>query len=149
MIKQAKVLIIDDDIDLVEIMKLTLMSKNYKVTSAYDGNEGLKKAKEIEPDLIILDVMMKTELEGFNVSYDLRQDPGLQYVPILMVTAITKKTGFSFSLSNSYPRKQSFQPVQDTSKILPDVFSGNLQVSGWELQKARISCPEPDVHIIN
>ncbi len=109
MIKQAKVLIIDDDIDLVEIMKLTLMSKNYKVTSAYDGNEGLKKAKEIEPDLIILDVMMKTELEGFNVSYDLRQDPGLQYVPILMVTAITKKTGFSFSPDSDC----EFLPVDD------------------------------------
>ncbi len=107
--KQVKILIIDDDIDLVEIMKLTLMSKNYEVISAHDGKEGLKKAKEIEPNLIILDVMMRTELEGFNVSYDLRQDPGLQYVPILMVTAITKKTGFSFSPDSD----REFLPVDD------------------------------------
>ncbi len=107
--RQVKILIIEDDVELVEVMKLTLESKNYEVIYAYDGNEGLIKAKEIKPDLIILDVMMKSEFEGFNVSYDLRKDPKLKYIPILMATAITEKTGFSFSPDTD----GEFLPVDD------------------------------------
>ncbi len=109
MSNQKKILVIEDDLDLVEVMKTTLTSKNYKTFSARNGDEGLKKAKDIEPDLIILDVMMKFELEGFHVSYKLRQDPKLQYIPILMITSITEKTGFSFSPDTD----GEFLPVDD------------------------------------
>ncbi|MFQ5823898.1 MAG: PleD family two-component system response regulator [bacterium] len=107
--KQAKILIIEDDVDLVEAMKVTLGAKNYEVIAAYDGKEGLKKAKGETPNLIILDVIMRSETEGFNVSYDLRKDPELCYIPILMVTAIAEKTGFSFSPDTD----GEFLPVDD------------------------------------
>lgn len=94
----AKILIIEDDKDLVETMKLTLESKGYEVISAYDGQEGLSKAKSINPDVIILDVMMDRKTEGFDVSYKIRQDENLRKIPILMITAINEKIpGFGVS----------------------------------------------------
>ncbi|MBI5892583.1 MAG: response regulator [Deltaproteobacteria bacterium] len=60
-----KILLIDDDIDVVEAMKIVLESKGYRVLAAYDGGSGYKKAEEENPDLIILDVVMKTKDEGF------------------------------------------------------------------------------------
>jgi len=71
-----KILVIDDDPDLVEVMRLTLETQGYQVFSAAGGEQGLKAVKEIQPDLIILDVMMDYTTEGFQVSLKLRSpDP--------------------------------------------------------------------------
>ena len=100
---KPKILIIDDDPDLVESMQITLEANDYQVESAYNGPEGLRLVKEINPDLIILDVMMDSITEGFQVSYQLRsQDPQSEYraysnIPILMVTGISQKMHMKFS----------------------------------------------------
>jgi len=74
--EKPKVIVIDDDPDMVESIRITLEANDYEVCSAENGTEGLKLIKEIHPDLIILDVMMDTITEGFQVSYQLRsQDP--------------------------------------------------------------------------
>jgi len=108
-----KILIADDDPDVVEAMKLTLEANGYKVFGASNGKECLDKVKEIEPDLLILDVMMDTDTEGFQVSYKLKT-PDPEYalyaeLPILMVTAIGKAKGMRFA-----PEKdEAYLPVDD------------------------------------
>lgn len=93
----TKALIIDDDIDLVEALKLVLESRGFLVFSAPEGESGYRKAEEIKPDVIILDVMMKTKDQGFQVSYRLKNNPSLSHIPILMLTSVGKETGFVFS----------------------------------------------------
>jgi CheY-like chemotaxis protein len=103
-----KILIIDDDPDLVEVIRLTLVANGLQVFSAASGAEGLQKVKEIEPDLIILDVMMDYTTEGFQVSLELRSpDPNSEYadyrdIPILMLTAIHSTTPLRFAPEEDY-----------------------------------------------
>ncbi|MFN2220291.1 MAG: response regulator transcription factor [Anaerolineae bacterium] len=103
-----RILIIDDDPDLVEVVRLTLQASGFQVFSAAGGAEGLQKVKEIDPDLIILDVMMDYTTEGFQVSLELRsQDPASEYasyrdIPILMLTAIHSTTPLRFGPEEDY-----------------------------------------------
>lgn len=88
---KLRILLIDDDVDLNEMNKDVLEANGYAVAVAFSGEEGLKKAAEVHPDLIVLDVMMDYKTEGFHVTYDLRQIPGLKTTPILMVTGINRE----------------------------------------------------------
>ncbi|MDD5595500.1 MAG: response regulator [Candidatus Omnitrophica bacterium] len=94
--KKAKVLIIDDDPDIVEAMKVVLESKNYEVAIAGSGEEGLKRVKQLKPDLVILDVMMETSDKGFDVARQIKWDKSNKDIPIIMLTAIKEKTGLDF-----------------------------------------------------
>ncbi len=84
----AKILVVDDDPDFVEITRLILESSNYEVISASDGSEGLDVARREKPDLVILDVMMSSILDGLNMSWKMQEDKYLKDIPILMVTSI-------------------------------------------------------------
>ena len=85
-----KILIVDDDPDLVEAVTMILESKNYDVAAAYGGIEGLQKAKVENPDLIVLDVMMPDK-DGYAVCKELKSDPKLSKIPILLLTAVVSK----------------------------------------------------------
>lgn len=104
-----KILIVDDDRDVFESMKIVLEAEGYAVDWAVNGTEAIAKAKSGKPDLMILDVMMTTDDEGFQVSYAMRKDPQLTHVPIVMVTSVGSKTGFSFDRN----RDQDFLPVNE------------------------------------
>ncbi len=106
---RSKVLIIDDDVDIQDVMAAILEQEGLEVHSAEDGTEGLAKAKEIKPDLIILDVMMNSQDEGFQTAYQIKADPGLAQVPIVMITSVSKVTGFSFDKEHD----DAFLPVAD------------------------------------
>ena len=103
-----KILVIDDDPDLVEVIRLILEASGYQVFSAINGAQGLQQVKEITPDLIILDVMMDYTTEGFQVSLALRSpEPESEYaayrdIPILMLTAIHSTTPLRFSPEEDY-----------------------------------------------
>ena len=86
MAKKAKVLLIDDDVDFIEATKIVLESKPYDVVIAHEGAEGLRKAKEENPDLIILDVIMPVK-NGFTAAEELKKDPELSKIPVIMLTA--------------------------------------------------------------
>ena len=110
-----KVLIIDDDIDMVDAMKIALESVGYSVASAPNGKEGLEKLVAFNPGLVILDVMMETDTEGFNVAWSIRSDdPNSPYnafkaIPIIMITSISTEKKMTFD-----PKKdQDFLPVND------------------------------------
>jgi DNA-binding response OmpR family regulator len=85
-----KILIVDDDPDLVEAVTIILESKKYEVAAAYGGIEGLQKAKTEKPDLIVLDVMMPDK-DGYAVCKELKSDPNLGKIPILLLTAVVSK----------------------------------------------------------
>ena len=91
------ILVIDDDPDVVEVVKTVLKAAGYAVDSAFDGDSGLAKMRVKKPDMVILDVMMRKKTEGFHVSYTTKNDPALAKTPILMLTAIGEKSGMKFS----------------------------------------------------
>ena len=100
---KPKILLVDDDPDVVELVRITLEANGYQFYRAENGPAGLKMVKEIRPDLIILDVMMDSTTEGFQVSYQLRSnDPKSEYrefsqIPIIMMTGISQKMHMQFS----------------------------------------------------
>lgn len=81
-----KILIVDDEIQLVEMVKMRLEAAGYEIISAYDGQEGLEKAKRDSPDLIILDLMLP-KMDGYKVCGLLKNDARYSKIPIIMLTA--------------------------------------------------------------
>jgi two-component system alkaline phosphatase synthesis response regulator PhoP len=88
--KKAKILLVDDDPDFVESTRTVLESKPYEVIVAQNGDEGLRKAKEENPDLIILDIIMPVK-DGFTAAEQLKKDPQLSRIPTIMLTAFAEK----------------------------------------------------------
>jgi pilus assembly protein CpaE len=84
-----KILIIDDDLDTLRLVGLMLQRQGYQISAATNGQQGLDKAFEEDPDLILLDVMMP-EMDGYEVTRRLRQNPSTMETPILMFTAKTQ-----------------------------------------------------------
>lgn len=120
-----KILIVDDDDDLVLAMRLPLEAAGFQVFRAANADEGLQKIKEIKPDLIILDVMMDTTTAGFQVSLTLRSpDPKSEYaayshIPILMLTAIHQTTPLRFGPDKDYLPVDAFieKPIEPKKLI--------------------------------
>jgi len=104
----AKILIIDDDPDIILSTRMCLEQEGHEVIDAKNGREGLDRIKADPPDLIILDVMMDTATEGFQLALKLRQpDPAsdlAEYsnIPILMLTAIHSTTPLRFETDIDY-----------------------------------------------
>lgn len=126
-----KIMIIDDDIDLVEAMRITLESDGYEVIDAQEGQKGLEILKDKKPDLLILDVMMGTLDEGFHIAYQIRNDDEIKDIPILMITAVGAQTGFEFDMQ----RDEDFLPVNEfiekpvNPQVLLDSVKRNLPVA--------------------
>jgi CheY-like chemotaxis protein len=119
--RQVKILIIDDDPDITAAMRIILENKGYEVHSALDSGEGINRLKEARPDLIILDVMMRTPQEGFELSRELKHDTQYKDIPILMLTAVQQKTGLDFRAAAG---DESWLPVQGflDKPVKPDVL---------------------------
>jgi len=110
----AKILIIDDDPDIVTSVRLALESVNHQVVWANSGKEGLDKVKIEKPDMIILDVMMETQTAGFQLALKLHSpDPAsdlkqFKNTPILMLTAIHSTTPLHYEPDIDYLPVQLF-----------------------------------------
>lgn len=87
---RKRILIVDDEEDIVNVLKRRLEANNYEVLSASDGQEGLNKARSERPDLIILDLMLP-KLDGYKVCRMLKFDKDYKAIPIIMVTARAQK----------------------------------------------------------
>jgi CheY-like chemotaxis protein len=101
--ENPKILIVDDDIDHTKSIQVILESKDYNVVTASDRNEGMEKAKLEKPDLFILDVMMSTWHDGFEMSRELKKDPQFKDTPILILTAVKERTGLGFKSTAGDP----------------------------------------------
>jgi CheY-like chemotaxis protein len=91
-----KILIVDDDLDLTIALQTLLESQNYDVSTAANKEEGMEKIKADKPDLAILDVMMESWQDGFELAREIKADPEYKDLPILMLTGVEEKTGLDF-----------------------------------------------------
>lgn len=89
----VKVLVVDDELDMRTFIITLLETEGYKPLSAVDGKEGLELARLKKPSLVILDVMMPKE-SGISMYRDLKNDPELKDIPVIMLSALSKKTFF-------------------------------------------------------
>lgn len=133
----AKILVIDDDPDTVLACRMALENAGHEVTDAMNGREGLKMVKKDRPDLIILDVMMDTATEGFQLALKLRSpDPTSDLaqfsdIPILMLSAIHSTTPLRFEPDIDYLPVELFvdKPIE------PDDLVGKVE---WVLSKEEV-----------
>jgi two-component system alkaline phosphatase synthesis response regulator PhoP len=86
---KGKILVVDDEPDVVDMLRMMLENASYEVVSAYDGKEGIEKAKEEKPDAIVLDLMMPG-MDGFEACKEMKNDPELKAIPVLVLTAISR-----------------------------------------------------------
>jgi len=89
-------LVVDDESDAREFVKMILESEGWEVSEAEDGNSGLEKAGSLSPDLIVLDVQMPGK-GGFDVFAELGKNPATKDIKVIMLTGIAEKTGIRFS----------------------------------------------------
>ena len=102
-----KILVIDDDVDLIEVLRLRLEKNGYLVIDAQNGTRGYQLVEKERPDLIILDVMMATWDEGFEVVQKIRNNPKLAATPIIMLTAVSQQMGIR------YDKDEETLPVEE------------------------------------
>ena len=86
-----KILIVDDDPDFVEMNKVILESNDYAVMTAHNSKDGIDLIKSQKPDLLLLDVMMGTDVEGFDAVEAIRKLPNGKTLPIIMITSFAEK----------------------------------------------------------
>ena len=123
----ADILIIDDDRDLVNSIEIILQTKNYQVRSAFNGKDGYAKIEKKIPDLILLDVMMVTDTEGFDLAYKLKENPKYRDIPIVMITSFTQKMAeegpdrFQHILGEAWPVSFFLEKPVDPEVLLSTV----------------------------
>jgi CheY-like chemotaxis protein len=126
MMAKATILVIDDDEDIRLAVQALLESKDYAVETAGTKEEGLEKFTSVKPDLAILDVMMVSWQDGFELARELKKDPELKNIPILMLTGVEDKTGFEFK---SAAGDQEWLPVEGflDKPVEPEVLLAEVE----------------------
>ena len=89
--KAKRILMVDDDRDLVTSVKAFLEARGYTVDTAHSGIEAREQLKIRRPDLVVLDIMMDYDTDGFNVAYKLRDDPETERIPVIIMSGFTKE----------------------------------------------------------
>ena len=113
-----KILLVDDDREFVESNRDLLEAQSYSVIAAHDGAAGLEKAIAEQPDLMILDVMMATETEGFEISRKIPETPQLRHMKVLLVTGVRRAMHLPFG----FEPDESWLPVTEIMEkpIIPE-----------------------------
>ncbi|MHB8771167.1 MAG: response regulator [Syntrophales bacterium] len=120
--EHRNILLIDDDRDFVHSTKAFLEGRGYTVDTAFNGSEGLGKIRAGKPDLIVLDVMMDTDAEGFNLAYELRKDEARRKIPIVIVSGFSqhlsdKMDNFQFILGQEWPADAFLEKPVDLKEL--------------------------------
>jgi DNA-binding response OmpR family regulator len=100
---KANILIVDDDLDYARAMKTTLEAEQYTVRTAANRISGMEEIRAEKPNLVILDVMMSTWQDGFEMSRELKGNPEYKEIPILILTGLKEKVGINFKSSAGDP----------------------------------------------
>jgi two-component system alkaline phosphatase synthesis response regulator PhoP len=114
--RRPKILLVDDDVDLVKVMSGALESKAYEVLVAYNGQEGLEKARKEKPDLVVLDILMPVA-DGFTFADQFRKDPSLANVPVLALTSFSESLGQPFPFEVSEYITKPIKPRDLVAKV--------------------------------
>ena len=122
-----RILLIEDDVDMHTAVKMILEPEGYQVTCCLTGPAGLESMRAERPDLVLLDIMLSSPSEGFHLAYEMKADDTLKDIPVIMISAIGKKTGMDFAreLGSDYVQAERFlekpfdaQTLRDTVKKL-------------------------------
>lgn len=107
----AKILVIDDDIDVIDIIKYTVAREGHELMEARNGKEGLELLSQAKPDLIVLDIMMP-EMDGLTLNAHLMADPSMKSIPVIILTAKGRmKEVFETSSNVRCYMEKPFEPV--------------------------------------
>ena len=101
--ENTKIAIVDDDLDLTKALQATLESEQYTVVTASDRAEGMETIRKEKPDLAIVDVIMTTWQDGFEMARELKKNPEFKDMPILMLTGVKDKSGIDFKSTAGDP----------------------------------------------
>jgi DNA-binding response OmpR family regulator len=121
------ILVVDDDPDIVATSRIILESNGYEVRTAASGKEAMDLLSRCKPDLMLLDVMMASDTEGFDLAFRLKADPEFKGLPIIMLTAFLEKVRtegpgpFEFILGEQWPVEWLFEKPLDTKKLLAKI----------------------------
>ena len=124
-----KILIVDDDVDIINVMSTILENEGYEVITANNKEEGLELAKAELPDMAILDVMMTTHYEGFELAESLNNNPVFKNMPILMQTSIEVLTTTKESereMARRFRQDPNYKELQVV--LLKDIITGNAGI---------------------
>ncbi|OGP60771.1 MAG: hypothetical protein A2V67_16110 [Deltaproteobacteria bacterium RBG_13_61_14] len=127
MANKRTILLVDDDRDIRDSLRIILESKGYLVKTAGNGREAVAALQAEVPDLMILDIMMATDTEGFDLAFELKQKPEFKNLPIVILTSFLEKVRvegpdkFQHILGEEWPAKWLFEKPVDTKKLLAKI----------------------------
>lgn len=127
MTEKKVILIVDDDPDIRISMRIILEGNGYQVQEAANGREALESLDAKIPDLMILDIMMATDTEGFDLAYELKNMPDFEDLPIIILSSFLQKVRdegpdeFQHILGEQWPAKWMFEKPVDHKKLLDKI----------------------------
>ena len=127
MASRGKILLVDDDRDIRDSLRIILEANGYSVQTAVNGSEASKLLETELPDIMILDIMMSTDTEGFDLAHKLRRNEKYEKIPILMLTSFPQKMmeegteKFQHIMEEGWPVTQFFEKPIDPEELLSAV----------------------------
>jgi DNA-binding response OmpR family regulator len=127
MTMKANILIVDDDPDIRDVLRIILEKAGYSVRSACNAKEAMTLLQELPPSLMILDVMMTSDTEGFDFMFELKETKDFNNIPIIFLTSFLEKvrtegpSGFEHILGESWQAKWIFEKPIDPTKLLKQI----------------------------
>jgi DNA-binding response OmpR family regulator len=118
---------VDDDQDLRDSLQIILEKNGYSVRTATNSMEAIESLKTKRPDLMILDIMMTTDTEGFDFAYELKSKPEVKDLPIILLTSFLEKVRqegpdkFQHIMGEAWPAKWLFEKPVDTKKLIAKI----------------------------
>jgi two-component system alkaline phosphatase synthesis response regulator PhoP len=126
---KAEILLVDDDPDIRDSIQIILESNGYEVRTAANGREAMEALHTKMPDLMILDIMMATDTEGFDLAYELKEKAEFKGLPIIIMTSFLDKVRedgpekYQYILGEAWPAHWLFEKPVDTKKLLAKIES--------------------------
>jgi NADH-quinone oxidoreductase subunit F len=126
-VTKGEILLVDDDPDFRDALQIILENYGYQVMTSANGTEALEALKIQKPDLMILDVMMTTDTEGFDLACQLKQKPGFEDLPIILLTSFLEKVRnegpdkFQYIIGEQWPANWMFEKPVDTKKLIAKI----------------------------
>jgi len=132
---RKKVLLVDDDADFVEMNKAVLESRGYEVATACDGDECMQRVQTEKPDLIVLDIMMKSVGDGMFVAQKLRKDDATRQIPIIVVSSVNQKPPFNIGPDEGWLPVDVFIEKPVAPDVLVDEVKKHLGEAGTRIER--------------
>ena len=131
---KKKILLVDDDLDLLEQNKMLIESKGYEVITANSGKEGFEVFKKAKPDDCVVDLIMEEHDSGFILCYRIKRDDYGKTIPVFILTSATYDTGFKFGASTSEEKEWIKADALLNKPVIIDEFVQKLEAF-FELKK--------------